>query len=226
MACVQHANDYTLLAETPGMHASASVARFIEQEVSRPSKQWITHIIEGTQEKDEVIHRAGEFVLLPDTERVNRYWRIACNSAGSSMRTRPKRILNWLAIAHDRQLRTIRDLRGHHVPMLREMLDVCMKAIENETGIRRDQVMAYVHYPPSVYQLHVHFSYPYGQYCHRDAYRVHNLASIINNLEIDPAYYQKATLHMAIYRQSLHFTALTEPACEEPPLQQAPPENT
>ena len=81
------------------MHASASVARFIEQEVARPSKQWITHIIEGTQEKDEVIHRAGEFVLLPDTERVNRYWRIACNSAGSSMRTRPKRILNWLAIA-------------------------------------------------------------------------------------------------------------------------------
>ena len=40
-----------------------------------------------------------------------------------------------------------------------------------------------MHYPPSVYQLHVHFSYPYGQYCHRDAYRVHNLAAIINNLD-------------------------------------------
>jgi hypothetical protein len=61
-----------------------------------------------------------------------------------------------------------------------------------------------------VYQLHVHFSYPYGQYCHRDAYRVHNLASIINNLEIDSNYYQKATLHMAVYKLSLHYAALSE----------------
>ena len=79
---------------------------------------------------------------------------------------------------------------------------------ESETGIKQEQVMAYVHYPPSVYQLHVHFSFPYGQYCHRDAYRVHNLASIINNLEIDPEYYLKATLHMAVYRQSLHYAQL------------------
>jgi hypothetical protein len=45
---------------------------------------------------------------------------------------------------------------------------------------------------------------------------VHNLASIINNLEIDPEYYLKATLHMAVYRQSLHYTALTEPASCSP----------
>jgi m7GpppX diphosphatase len=210
-----HTNDYTLLAETAKMHASPSVARFIEQEVARPSKQWIANIIDGKQEVDEVVCRTPDFVLLPDTERVNRYWRAARPLQQQAV-ARPhnsKRILNWLAIAHDKQLRTIRDLRGQHVPMLREMLDTCMFAIESETGIRRDQVMAYVHYPPSVYQLHVHFSYPYGQYCHRDAYRVHNLAAIINNLEIDPDYYAKATLHMAIYRQSLHFSALTSPGC-------------
>jgi len=215
MACTQHAGDYVLIAETPALHASQSVARFIEQEVVRPSKQWICHIIDGTQEKEEVIYRNHAFVLLPDTERVNRYWRVppsaaACYAGGTRPRA-PKRVLNWLAIAHDRELRTLRDLRGKHVPMLRQMLDACLQAVESETSIRRDQVMAYVHYPPSVYQLHVHFSYPYGQYCHRDAYRVHNLASIINNLEIDPEYYAKATLHMAIYRQSLHYAALTEP---------------
>jgi hypothetical protein len=77
------------------------------------------------------------------------------------------------------------DLRGKHVPMLRAMLASCMNAVETYTGIPRDQVMAYVHYPPRVYQLHVHFSYPYGQYCDlatryaslshcdRDAYLVH-----------------------------------------------------
>jgi m7GpppX diphosphatase len=209
--CNPHASEYILLAETPAMHARQSVARFIEQEVTRPSKQWIVHILNGTQEREEVIYRNSAFVLLPDTERVNRYWRNI--PPGNLPNTRPrfnKCVLNWLAIASDRQLRTMRDLRGHHVPMLKQMLSTCMQAIEAETGICRDKIMAYVHYPPSVYQLHVHFSYPYGQYCHRDAYRVHNLASIINNLEIDSNYYQKATLHMAVYKLSLHYAALSE----------------
>lgn len=232
MTCTQHAGnascDYTLLAETPAMHASPCIARFIEQEVARPGKQWIVHIIDGTQEKDDVIYRNDDFVLLPDTERVNRYWRSP--PPGSNIITTPrsnqriqKRILNWLAIAQDRQIRTLRDLRGHHVPMLKTLLQTSLQAIEDQTGIRQDQVMAYVHDPPSVYQLHVHFSYPYGQYCHRDAYRVHNLATVINNLEIDPDYYKRATLHMAVYRQSLHFAALSESRDGDVPRADAPP---
>jgi hypothetical protein len=233
MAYLQHMgaqSDYTLLAETPEMHASPSVARFIEQEVSRPGKQWIGHIIDGTQEKEDVIYRDGDFVLLPDTERVNRYCRPLSPSNNSLILARanqriPKRVLNWLAIAQDRQIRTLRDLRGHHAPMLRTLLKKSLQAIEDHTGIRQDQVMAYVHYPPSVYQLHVHFSYPYGQYCHRDAYRVHNLATVINNLEIDPDYYKRATLHMALYKQSLHFAALSDDAqCRDdaPPQECSP----
>jgi m7GpppX diphosphatase len=224
MACLSHVNEYSLLAESPDMHAKPSVRQFIEAEVRRPSKQWIRYIIEGTQERDEVILRDDAYVLLPDTERVNRYWRSNHNSLPRPVtrQMQQKRVLNWLAIAHDPALRTLRDLRGHHVPMLRHMMESCLQAIENETGIRQDQVMAYVHYPPSVYQLHVHFSFPYGQYCHRDAYRVHNLASIINNLEIESEYYKKATLHMALYRQSLHFAALTDPdAC----CDAGPPDN-
>jgi m7GpppX diphosphatase len=215
-ACPQTVTDYSLLAETPAMYSRPRVAKFIEQEVSRPSKQWISSIIDGKQEADEVVCRTDAFVLLPDTERVNRYWRIAsnCNPRNTPPPRLQKRVLNWLAIAHDRRLRTMRDLRGEHLPMLKTLMETCMRTIEAETGIRREQVMAYVHYPPSVYQLHVHFSYPFGQYCHRDAYRVHNLATIIDNLEIDPDYYAKATLQMAIYRQSLHFAALTGPEKE------------
>ena len=102
--------------------------------------------------------------------------------------------------------------------MLKTMLDTCMTAIEEHTGIPRDQVMAYVHYPPSVYQLHVHFSHPYGQYCHRNAYRVHSLGTIISNLEIDSEYYTKATLYMPMYKQSQHYQALT--AADEPESQE------
>lgn len=227
--CSQHTNDYILLSETPDMHAKCSVVRFIQQEVARPSKQWICNIIEGNQEQDDIILRTEAFILLPDTERINRYtarqqrllsyhpsntqWLppTACKGGvrEGAQFFQHKRVLNWLSILNDRRLRTLRDLRGHHVPMLRRMLKSCMSAIETHTGIPRDKVMAYVHYPPSVYQLHVHFSYPYGQYCHRDAYRVHSLESIINNLQIDPDYYAKSTLVLALYKQSLHYAALS-----------------
>jgi hypothetical protein len=100
--------------------------------------------------------------------------------------------------------------------MLKRMLKQCMAAIETHTGIPKDKVMAYVHYPPSVYQLHVHFSYPYGQYCHRDAYRVHSLEGIINNLQVDSDYYVKSTLTLALYKQSLHYAALTASAVFSP----------
>ncbi len=239
MLCSQHANDYILLPETPHMHARGSMARFIQQEVVRPSKQWICNIIDGTQEQDDIILRTDAFILLPDTERVNRYlgrqrslaqqqhhhppsnpppWMLSnCKGyrEGSSY-LQHKRVLNWLSILNDRRLRTLRDLRGHHVPMLKRMLKQCMAAIETHTGIPKDKVMAYVHYPPSVYQLHVHFSYPYGQYCHRDAYRVHSLEGIINNLQVDSDYYVKSTLTLALYKQSLHYAALTASAVFSP----------
>ena len=224
--CSQHANDYILLPETPHMHARSSVTKFIQQEVARPSKQWICNIIDGNQEQDDVIVRTDAFVLLPDTERVNRYlgkqrnplhhtqnaqWMVSGFKGyrDSTHYQQHKRVLNWLSISSDRQLRTLRDLRGHHVPMLTRMLRQCMSAIEAHTGIPKEKVMAYVHYPPSVYQLHVHFSYPYGQYCHRDTYRVHSLEGIINNLQVDPDYYVKSTLTLALYKQSLHYAALT-----------------
>ena len=226
--CTLNTTDYILLAETPGMHAKRRVGAFIQQEITRPSKQWICNILNGSQEKDEIIMRTDDFVLLPDTERVNRYWRIQSSKAAHANQTlsnpahhagrqyiSPRRMLNWLCIVYDRNIHTMRDLRGRHVPMLRDMLASCMKKIEQNTGIPSDQVMAYVHYPPSVYQLHVHFAYPYGQHCHRDTYRVHSLAAIINNLEIDPDYYAKATLQLALYRQSLHYAALSSPDSDE-----------
>jgi hypothetical protein len=204
----QSTHEYTLVAETPEMYRKQSVTEFITQEVQKPSKQWVASIIEGTQERDEVVVRTAEFVLLPDTERVNRYKRGQLNTRRS---VTPRVTLNWLSIVQDRSIRTLRDLTGAHIPMLKRMLEVCMYSIEKEAGIPQDQVMAYIHYPPSVYQLHVHFSSPYGQYYHRDAFRVHNLRSVIDNLELNPDYYRRITLYMAIPRQSMHCLALKAP---------------
>jgi len=206
-------SDYIILEETPAMHTHPSVQQFIEVEVHRPNKQWISNILEGHQEKADVILRTDTFVLLPDTERLNRYGangQHRQNPAKTTPAFMQRRILNWLCILQDKQLRTIRDLRGQHLPMLREMLAKCLETIEARTGIQREQVMAYVHYPPSVYQLHVHFSFPYAQHCHRDAYRVHSMQSIINNLAMEPEYYAMSSFCMPVYRHSPLHLALVK----------------
>ncbi len=207
--------EYCLLAETPELYGREAVEQYILHEIKRPSKQWITSIINGSQEQDEVILRTDDYVLLPDTERVNRYWRISAADPKSRQPPAFRRTLNWLSIVHDPRIRTLRDLRGEHLPMLRRMNEECLSAIEGHTGIPREQVMAYVHYPPSVYQLHVHFSHPYAQYCHKDSYRIHSLVTIINNLEVDPEYYRKSTIQLALCRMSPYYQALTGPPPEK-----------
>jgi len=190
------------------MHARLAVHDFIQQEVKNPSKQWVEGVLEGTREREEVILRKSGFVLLPDTERIHRFWRVGARPRGGRPAHAPVRTLNWLSILQDRTIRSLRDLRGSHVPMLREMLQDCLQAIETETGIAREGVMVYVHYPPSVYQLHVHFTFPYGQFCHREAYRIHPLQQVIANLELDSEYYRKVTLCIPVPRLSPHWMAL------------------
>lgn len=271
-----------LLVETPAIYASQDMQAYIQQELNRPCKRWVVDVLNGSREASEVRLRTGEFVLLPDTERVNRYGRAQASQTGSGTGvtktgpvlrvsqtpkqdqfTTPRaRILwgsrgqrhptrcrspqqlqqgqtrwctgfaqwqsresetpvdaqpqeqesasqsigeqvNWLAIATEPGLQSLRDLRGKHLPMLRRMLRLSKLKIHAETGVPPEEVMAYVHYPPSVYQLHVHFAYPYAQYNHRDVFRIHSLASVINNLEIDPDFYQKARLQVSLGRNSV-----------------------
>jgi m7GpppX diphosphatase len=221
--------EYVLIPERPELHSSPEISAFIEQEVVRPSKQWVRSVIAGEQEKDQVILRTGEFIILPDTERANRHWRNQQslahrptrknNNSPHCVQTRewkiPRITINWLGILLDLNVRTLRDLRGHHIPTLQRLWDDATSIIEKQTGIQPNQVMAYVHYPPSVYQLHVHLAYPYGQFCQRDAYRIHSLQAIISNLEIDPMYYAKATLLLPIFKNSLHYMAICEAAPEQ-----------
>ena len=106
---------------------------------------------------------------------------------------------HWLAVATDTNLRTLRDLRGCHAPMLRSLYTQACQRIQEETGVSQQQVMAYIHYPPSVYQLHVHFKHLAAPGASHDTLRVHPLQTILNNLEIDPEYYARSRLQVPVY---------------------------
>ncbi len=188
-----------LMTESPEAHCSPHMQAFISKEVNHPCKKWIHEVIASRRETERVKLRTPEFVLLPDVE-INkrkpteiRRWRPAVQS------------FHWLAVATDTDLRTLRDLKGGHVPMLQSLYLKTCQRIHEEMGVDPSQIIAYVHYPPSVYQLHVHFKHVAGGH---DTLRLHPLPTIINNLTIDPEYYSKSHIQLPVYAHTGLYTAL------------------
>ncbi|EKX47560.1 hypothetical protein GUITHDRAFT_137339 [Guillardia theta CCMP2712] len=160
---------------------------YVEEQVRCPRKQWIYEILEGTREKEAVLVETADMIFLPDTEARN-----------------DKDTVNWLAIIKDRSLRSLRDLRGEHADMLQRAQTTCVDYILNTRNFDKHDVMAYIHYLPSVFQLHIHFCAPYGSYTARDAiYKLHPLDNVISNLRIDSDYYRKAHISTVVTERAL-----------------------
>lgn len=109
---------------------------------------------------------------------------------------------NWLAICTDEGVRSLRDLRGWHAAMLEDLFDKCCECIKGHLGYERHQIMAYVNYPPSVYRLHIHFCAPFSGSSAFDAFRMHPLSTIINNLRLCGDYYRLASLCVPVHSNS------------------------
>eukprot|EP00960_Hanusia_phi_P064814 765923-Hanusia_phi.AAC.9 len=75
---------------------------------------------------------------------------------------------------------------------------LCTEYIMANTDWKRHNIMAYMHYLPSVFQLHIHFCAPYGSYTTLDILKVHPLDTVIGNLDMDGDYYRKATLSTVV----------------------------
>lgn len=161
-----------LIHEAPPVFNSPQVQEFIQSEIIK--KQWIYKIISGEKEQDQILFKCGDYIILPDTE--------ALNEPG---------ILNWMVIFTDPSLTSMRSLRGEHVPMLETVKTKIAELLPS--GF--DAPMVYFHYPPSVWQLHLHVAAP----C--DILRTTNsmqkvsfLEDVISHLRVDPDFYAKATI--------------------------------
>ena len=177
-----------LLNETPCMHEG--IQGYVEREAQKPCKQWIHEVIAEKREKNRVKLRTPDFVLLPDVKTTKK-----CD----------EKRFHWLALVTDTTIRTLRDLRGCHVEMLKDIQRQALEKIQEEMDLLPEQIMCYIHYPPSVYQLHIHFRHPIGMH---DTLRMHSLATVINNLELDPEYYAKSTIQMPVYMHSELYSEL------------------
>ena len=123
--------------------------------------------------------------------------------------------LNWLAIVADPAIRSIRDLRGEHVPMLETLYEECVKAIQKEFKVEKHDIMVFANYPPSVYKLHFHFCAPFFTSSAYDAFRMHPLSNIINNLKLCSDYYKLSSLVVPVHVGSELFRVARDQAEKE-----------
>lgn len=99
-------------------------------------------------------------------------------------------------------LRTLRDLTGKHLPLLKSIRDNSYQAIENKFGLPKSQVKALFHYYPTYFHLHVHFVHVEVQanvsaFCGKGVL----LEDVIEHLEMDGDYFKKKTMVVHVGEQ-------------------------
>ena len=207
------------------------------ERVELPRLQWVANIFEGRQEQERIVYRHPVApVPLTHGEQA------AASSESKTAAAAPPahdflivEDMKWdgrtisalyvLAIAYDTQLLSIRDLRGEHLPLLRAMLDEGLDAVAQRYNVDRRQLLAFMHYPPSFYRLHVHIVLLGGSALAGGALgaagsRAHLLADVISTLEAAPDYYARAGLALVLRESDPLVALLSEP--NAPPLPPLP----
>jgi m7GpppX diphosphatase len=146
--------------------------------------QWVYNILEHKKESERIVFEdSDKFILLPDMK-----W------DGTTIEN-----MYLQAIVHQHGIKDLRDLNGTHLPLLQNVKDLSYQAIEKKYGLKRSQVRAFLHYPPSFYHLHVHFThirYQVPGFPERN----HLLEQVIENLKLDSDYYKKVSIQCVIKR--------------------------
>jgi m7GpppX diphosphatase len=97
----------------------------------------IDEVLSGVSEADKVLYSCDEFVILPDMK-----WDLRTISA-----------LYLVAIARNGQVKSLRDLEGKHLSMLKAIRHEGQRVVRERWGSLIGGVRMYVHYQPSYCKL-------------------------------------------------------------------------
>ncbi|XP_026186263.1 m7GpppX diphosphatase [Mastacembelus armatus] len=187
-ATQKHINKYQrqqsfLLEETWGDYQSITLPYIEKQSFS---VQWVYNILEKKAEAERIVYEDPDpevgFVLLPDFK-----WD-------------QKQVddLYLIAITHRRGIRSLRDLSSEHVPLLQNLFQKGKEAILQRYNLSASELRVHLHYQPSYYHLHVHFTKLGYEAPGCGVERAHLLADVIQNLLSDPYYYKTRTLYFPL----------------------------
>jgi m7GpppX diphosphatase len=181
----------TLIHETPQVY-QAVVQPYIQSIVDGGSLGWINNIIQVKKEKERLLVNTDQFIINIDTK-----WR-----THPPPLTTPReewyahesvQDLYCLGIVKQNGIASMRDLRGEHVPMLKDIQQQGFDAIESIYGVKADQIKCFVHYQPQFYHFHVHFTRLENE-IGSTVEKGHLVSDIVQNLEMDSDFFQKRTI--------------------------------
>ena len=121
-----------------------------------------------------------------------------CEKAVEEMTELDKREIHLNAIVMRRDIHTLRDLRKEHLPLLKSIDNEARTVLSEKLKIDADKFRVYIHYQPSFYHLHVHFTHIKSESGGYQAERAHMLSQIISNIELMPDYYEKIALNFTL----------------------------
>lgn len=144
----------------------------VEANRAHENQQWIFNLIYRPEETTETIfENKGEWMLVQ-----------GCSFNGDA---------RYLVIFKDTELKTIRDLRQKHLPLLEEVQDGVLDFLKRKR-ILGDYKM-YFHYLPSVFQLHMHVCSSSSGESIRRQY----LNCVMRNIAFKDTWYQDALILFA-----------------------------
>lgn len=149
--------------------------------------KWVDNILEHKTEVERIVFedecKSNGFILLPDMK-----W------DGKTIEN-----LYLLAIVHQKKIGSLRDLDSSHIKLLENVRDKSIAAIEEKYNVKKGKIRAYLHYYPSFYHLHIHFThinYQVPGFPERN----HLINQVVENLKMDSDYYKKVSLECVLKR--------------------------
>ncbi|XP_056898709.1 m7GpppX diphosphatase isoform X1 [Takifugu flavidus] len=176
----KHQYQESYLVEETAEDYSSITLPYIESQSF--SLQWVYNILEKKAEAERIVYEDPDpdvgFVLLPD-----RKWN-------------QKQVddLNLIAIVHQKGIRSIRGLTAEHLPLLKNVFQKGKEAIMKKYELPASKLRVYLHYQPSYYHLHVHFTMLGYVISGCGVEKAHLLGDVIQNLQSNPDYYKSHTL--------------------------------
>jgi m7GpppX diphosphatase len=193
----QHINKYSfqkiwLVWETPDSYRDITLPHIENQQFSL---KWVHNILDHKSETERIVCDIKDpeigFVLLPDMKwdgnQMNNFYLVAiCRKLG---------------------IKSLRDLNDSHLPLLKNMKTKGCEAIREKYGLSSSSIRVYIHYQPSYYHFHVHFTALTYDDPGSHVERAHLLDTVINNISLISDYYQKSTLAFPLKENDALYSA-------------------
>ncbi|XP_012720154.2 m7GpppX diphosphatase [Fundulus heteroclitus] len=174
----------SFLVEETGEDYRAVTLPYVQEQSL--SLQWVYNILEKKAEADRIVYDDPDpelgFVLLPD------------------LKWDQKQVddLYLIAIARQKDIKSLRDLSSEHLPLLQNIFQKGKEAVLQRYKLPASKLRVYLHYQPSYYHLHVHFTKLGYDAPGCGVERAHLLSDVIQNLQSDPQFYRSRTLYFPL----------------------------